>query len=118
MLGADHPSVATGLVSLGRTLHAQGRCAEAEPLLREAVAIRLGKLDPQSADVASAREILGPCLVALRKFSEAEPILLASYPALKQLRGEDHELTRRARSSLAKLYQLRGRPEQASAYER
>jgi serine/threonine-protein kinase len=117
-LGADHPSVASGLVALGRVLRGQDRCGEAEPILREAVAIRLAKLDPHSAEVATAREILGTCLVALRRFHEAEPILLASYSALSQQRGEDSESTRRARSSLTRLYQLWGRPDQARVYER
>ena len=117
-VGEDHPSVASALVVLGRMLHAQGRCGEAEALLREALAIRLAKLDPQSAEVATAREILGACLVALGRFQEAEPILLASYSLLSQQRGEDFEYTRRARSSLARLYRLWGRHQQASAYER
>jgi hypothetical protein len=99
-------------------MHTQGRCTEAEPLLREALAIRLAKLDQESDDVAPAREALGSCLVALKHFGEAEPLLLASYSALKKQRGEDHEFTRRSREGLVKLYRAWGRPEQAMAYAR
>jgi Tetratricopeptide repeat len=91
-------------------MHTQGRCTEAEPLLREALAIRLAKLDQESDDVAPAREALGSCLVALKHFGEAEPLLLASYSALKKQRGEDHEFTRRSREGARQTLPVLGTP--------
>jgi Tetratricopeptide repeat len=78
----------------------------------------LAKLDAESDKIATAREALGSCLVALRRFGEAEPLLLASYSTLKQQRGDDYEFTRRSRRALADLYRGWGRPEQALAYTR
>ncbi len=117
-LGAGNPTVAGGLLGLGRMMLTQGRWAEAEPLLREALAIRLAKLDPESADLAVARLFLGSCLVKLQRFGEAEPLLLASYPVLQKQRGEEHDITRRARSALAELYRAWGRPKEALGYSR
>jgi serine/threonine-protein kinase len=102
-LGDDHPSVAGGLVSLGRMMVTQGRYAEAEPVLREAVTIRQAKLDEGSLPLAIARLELGVCLAKLGRPGEAEPLLAASYPVLQKDRGEEHELTRRARGALAEL---------------
>jgi serine/threonine-protein kinase len=102
-LGDDHPSVAGGLVALGRMMVIQGRYADAEPVLREAVAIRQVKTDQGSLALATARLELGTCLMKLGRPSEAKPLLAASYPVLQKERGEQHDLTRRARGALAQL---------------
>jgi serine/threonine-protein kinase len=115
-LGPDHPTVALALIGLGRMMRTQGRCTEGEPPLREALALRLAKLDETGADVAIAREALGACLVALKRFDEAESLLLASYSTLKEKRGDDHSATKRTRGVLADLYRAWGRPQQAMAY--
>jgi serine/threonine-protein kinase len=81
----------------------QGRYADAEPVLREAVAIRQVKTDQGSLALATARLELGTCLMKLGRPSEAKPLLAASYPVLQKERGEQHDLTRRARGALAQL---------------
>jgi hypothetical protein len=57
--------------------------AEAEQPLREGVAI-LEKVLPDGLATHSYRSDLGAALVGLKKFAEAEPLLLASFSALKQ----------------------------------
>ena len=45
-LGAQHPDVAKGLANLAVLYDTQGRYAEAEPLLKRALAIRKKSLGP------------------------------------------------------------------------
>ena len=53
-LGEDHPDTATSYNNLAVNLHAQGKYAEAEPLYRKALAIRLKVLGEDHPDTARA----------------------------------------------------------------
>jgi eukaryotic-like serine/threonine-protein kinase len=55
VFGTEHPLVATSLVSLSDALIAQGRTAEALPLLRDAVALRERVLPAGHPDIAKAK---------------------------------------------------------------
>jgi serine/threonine protein kinase/Tfp pilus assembly protein PilF len=69
--GRDKMAVATGLNNLGTVIHNSGRSAEAEPYLREALAMhkRLGNEDKQSAQTLYN---LGVVLRELERFPQAE----------------------------------------------
>jgi hypothetical protein len=60
---------------------------------------------------------LGICLSAQRRYSEAEPVLLAAYQNLLDSRGPAHEKTVVTRKALRKLYQAWDKPEKAKSYE-
>jgi hypothetical protein len=66
---------AFALAALVMYLLAQNKFAEAEPLLRECLAVRT-KNRPDDWTMFSARALLGAALVGQGKYAEAEPLLL------------------------------------------
>jgi len=54
-LPADHPDIAQSRWTLARVLIAQGRTAEAAPLLRAAIAVLEGKVTPEHVWLKGAR---------------------------------------------------------------
>ena len=73
---------ATALASLGRILVVRNACPEAEPLLREALAIREVML-PNDWRTFNTKALLGRALFGQKKFADAEPLLLSGYEGLK-----------------------------------
>ena len=89
------------LESLGIALTRTGT-QEGEPYLSEAV-----KISPPSLPISGylAKGFLGECLMAQRRFSEAEPLLQQSYEDLKTSQGENNPNTILAHNRLLKLYE-------------
>ena len=114
-LPADHPEVADSLSGLGKVLMAQGQVPLAEVMLREGFDIRRKKLPKDHPDVAEVESDLAACIIRLRKFDEAEPLLLVSYPILLAKRNASRA-TREARQHLIDLYTAWGKPEKAREY--
>jgi tetratricopeptide (TPR) repeat protein len=115
---AESLQLASGLVLLGRALLDANLFAEAERVLREALVIREAK-EPDGWRVIIAKAGVGIALHGQKRYSEAEPLLIAGYAGLKARRqdlspvGKDTlELTGR---KLALLYERTGRPEKATA---
>lgn len=109
-------AVATTLVALGRLLTDRKDARGAETLLREATQIQ-SKLPPaDQTQVAEAKSVFGYCLTTLKRFDEAEPLLLESYTAIKAKRGERSKPTERARTRLVNLYTAWGKADKAAAY--
>jgi tetratricopeptide (TPR) repeat protein len=98
-LAAGHPDLAQTLTLLGATRLDRGEARVAEPLLREALAIREAKL-PGHWLTANTASVLGGCLLALGRRDEAEPLLEQSLPALERALGPDDFRTRQARERL------------------
>jgi tetratricopeptide (TPR) repeat protein len=80
-LDGNDPRLANDLAMLGRGMVAAKHFDEAEPLLREALAIRQQKL-PNTWQVASVRSLLGESLSARGKYEEAETHLLEGFEGL------------------------------------
>ncbi len=59
-LGPDHPNTGTLLNNLSRLSHAQGRYAEAEPLLKRALAIWEKALGPDHPNFAQSLNRVSP----------------------------------------------------------
>lgn len=93
-----------------------GRAREAEPLLRESLELRQRALPPGHWLIAASEIALGACLVADRRFGEAEALLLRGYEGLRASRGDAHERTIEARSRIIALYEAWGRPDRAAAF--
>jgi len=74
------PQLGGILASTGNTLLALDPAA-AEPVLRECVELR-EKLAPKSWPTANAKSLLGAALFGQRKYTAAEPLLLAGYAGL------------------------------------
>jgi tetratricopeptide (TPR) repeat protein len=99
-------------LALGLIVNKTGRSHEAEPLLREALAIRQQKSPRQSNYVAIALGSLGECLFTQKRYAEAEPFLFESYQILTNLHVPQSPVLKEARERLLSLYAARGKPSQ------
>jgi tetratricopeptide (TPR) repeat protein len=92
-VGPEHPAYGGELASLGLNLLKQSKWTDAEPALRECLALReklAAGQDPSVLpwQVANVKSMLGEALAHLQGYSAAEPLLLAGYEGLKE-----HEAT-------------------------
>jgi TolA-binding protein len=81
--GPESPVTAGDLTQLGLNRLKQKKFAEAEPALRECLAIR-AKKQPDDWLTFNTRSLLGDALLGQRKYAEAEPLLLQGYEGMKQ----------------------------------
>src|SRR5262249_2428156 len=81
--GPKSASTASELAVLGLNLLKQNKYAEADPLLRECLAIRKEKL-PDDWLRFNALSLLGGALLGQQKYAEAEPLLLQGYEGMRQ----------------------------------
>jgi len=97
-----------------------GASAEAEPLLREALAIRQ-KLQPGVWSTFATQSQLGGALLGQKKYAEAEPLLRAGYAGLKE-REQAIPVPRRVRLTeaadrLIALYTATEKPEELKEWQ-
>ena len=64
------------LIEYGMALSKHDQAKDAEPVLRECLAIREEAPKKDDSRIAEARRVLGECLTKLAKFTEAETILV------------------------------------------
>jgi serine/threonine protein kinase len=81
-LGPEHPNTLQSLDNLARAYLIAGKPARAEPLLRQALAIRTKKL-PDDWGTFDTRSVLGGSLLDQKKYAEAEPLLISGYEGLQ-----------------------------------
>jgi hypothetical protein len=81
-LPSDDPNLAALLAQIGRTCLEQEQWAEAEPFLRECLAIR-EKVQPDAWTTFNTYSSLGESLLGQKKYAEAEPLLLKGYDGMK-----------------------------------
>lgn len=126
ILGDHHQLVAIYSINLAAALSADNQAAAAEPLLREALRIRAqvpaivpGRRRTFVEDdwsVGATRSLLGASLVALRRYDEAEAMLLE---ARRDLEGSPTPRRRDLSATISRLVDLYvawGKPETASVY--
>jgi len=101
---------------LGRILSTTGRAREAEPLLREALALLEPRVPRQSNPMATILGNLGDCLAAQARYAEAEPLLNESYTILKAVHLPQSPMLDEARQRLVSLYEAWGKPQEAARY--
>ena len=89
----------------------RGRAREAEPLLREALAI--GQKSSRRGDTAQIQGYLAECLTAQKRYTEVEPLLIDSYLMLKTSQVPASPALTEARERLASFY----RPGQAIRFD-
>src|SRR5262249_51331105 len=120
-LGAAHPDHASALALLGTTLLRLHKPAEAEPFLRECLAIRQ-KADADGWLPFNTMSLLGDSLLGQKQYAAAEPLLLEGYRGMKQreARMGPAAATRlgQARERLVRLYEAWGKKEQAGKWRR
>ncbi len=80
--GVTSAAYAGELAALGLLLLKQQKWIEAEPLLREALAIR-EKVQPDAWTTFNTQSMLDGALLGQKKYADAEPLLLAGYGGIK-----------------------------------
>jgi tetratricopeptide (TPR) repeat protein len=104
------------LVGQGSLLFRRGESRDAEPLLREGLAIHDEGRPRVAWKVAEAKGWLGEVLVARGEYTEAEPLLLDSHRVLDALPQLNPALRDAARDRLARLYTALGHEVEAQRY--
>ena len=82
------PDTRPAMASLGSNLIQPRKWAEAEPILRECLAIR-EKAQPDDWTTFNTRSQLGGSLLGQKKYAEAEPLILARLRGHEGPRGQD-----------------------------
>ncbi|MFI5459670.1 MAG: tetratricopeptide repeat protein [Isosphaerales bacterium] len=82
-LPKDSPDLAGMLTQIGLSLLQQKKWIEAEPHLRESLAIR-EKKEPDDWRTFNTTSVLGGALLGQKKYAEAEPLLRKGYEGMKQ----------------------------------
>jgi tetratricopeptide (TPR) repeat protein len=80
--GADSPDYAAELSLLGLSLLKKKKWTDAEPILRECLAIR-EKREPDDWRTFNTHSMTGGALLGEKKYVEAEPLLLKGYAGMK-----------------------------------
>jgi tetratricopeptide (TPR) repeat protein len=120
-LGADHPHRLMALNHTGTCLLKMKRYGEADTLLRDCLALRERK-DPTSWWVGHTKSQLGQSAVVLKRYAEAEPLLLEAHQELSA--GKDKMPARyqgyvaEAARALADLYDAWGRNDRAAEWRK
>jgi tetratricopeptide (TPR) repeat protein len=116
-----HPDRAETLTVLGTCLLEVGRPAEAEPVLRECLAIR-EKKQPDKWTTFHAKSLLGGALAGQQKYAEAEPLLLAGYEGMegraKTIPPPGQFRLTEARERLVQFYDAWGKKDQAAVWRK
>jgi len=114
--GDEHPNLVSPLLGLGRTLYAVGDLTGAEDTLRDALSVSRKSLPEGHWLTGSVRCALGQCLIALRRYDEAEAQLIAGHRDMMAIRGATDRYVRAARHSLFDLYTKWNKPDMAAPY--
>ena len=116
LFGGDHPDVASGLGNLAILLMSKQDYTGAESAFKKAAGI-WEKVFPDGHWLAShIRSGLGECYIHQKRYQEAEPLLMETYPHLKEVLGSDSGYTLSALRKIILLYDTWGKPEKAAEY--
>jgi serine/threonine protein kinase len=118
-LPADSSPLAGALALNGLALLQLKAWADAEPVLRECLAMR-EKKEPDAWTTFNSKSMLGGALLGQKKYAGAEPLLLAGYEGMKKREDEippqgKVRLTE-ALERLVQLYDATGQKEQAAVW--
>jgi non-specific serine/threonine protein kinase/serine/threonine-protein kinase len=124
--GGEAPAYATRLGQLARNLLLQGKCTQAEPILRECLAIRRGK-QPVAWETFPMQSLLGAALLGQQKYADAEQHLVQGYQGMKEgeknrgpafLSPQDKRHRAEALEWLVQLYDAWGKAEAAANWRK
>ncbi|MBU0637320.1 MAG: serine/threonine-protein kinase [Planctomycetes bacterium] len=109
------PMLATDLYWLALTRIERGDFAGAIHPLRQYVQIMEGA-ELTHWYIPANKSLLGACLMRLRRFDEAEPLLIEAHAELQQQLGSDATATQTALQRLIDFYEAVDQPAKAAAY--
>src|SRR5262249_9587814 len=112
-LPEDSPELAGFLESTCMTLFEMKKWGQAEPLLRESLAIR-EKKQPDDWSTFNSQSMLGGSLLGQKKYAEAEQMLLKGYEGLKKREGIPR--IPQALDRLVELYTATNKPDEAKKW--
>ena len=102
--GPNHPDTAFSFYVYGVFRNRQHEYADAERLLRQALAIQLGQYSDDHPSIADTREALGVALTERGQFSEAETMLQRACEVIKKTYGAAAPETNEVSAALDKLH--------------
>lgn len=112
------PASPRTMYGIAQSLLTQGRPETAAPLFA-AAAEGVKRLMPRGHQFSAVVQAgYGACLVKLRRYDDAEPLLLAAYATMRRSAGESHTATRLILADLVSLYEAVGRPDEADVYRK
>jgi serine/threonine protein kinase len=118
--GVDSLPYANELGALGANLLQQKKWTEAEPVLREALAL-LEQKEPGGWAMHSNQSLLGSALLEQKRYSEAESLVLEGYEGLKAREGQipqpDRHRLAEAGERIVRFYAAWGRPDKAAEWQ-
>jgi serine/threonine-protein kinase len=117
--GADDPRTAGILAVRGLSLVRQGKWAEAEPVLRECLAIR-ERSQPDEWSTFNTRSLLGGSLLGQKKYAEAEPLIVSGYEGMRareaRIPPPGRPRLTEAFERVLKLYEAWGQPDKVAEW--
>jgi serine/threonine protein kinase/tetratricopeptide (TPR) repeat protein len=117
--GANDPRTAAAMAAVGRNLLMLEKWSDAEPVLRECLAIR-EKFQPDGWPTFNVRSMLGGSLLGQKKYDQAEPLLLSGYEGMKareaQIAPPGRPRLPEAGERLVRLFEAWGKPQKASEW--
>jgi serine/threonine-protein kinase len=116
LLGDQHAETINALHNLAVLRQYQGRDTEALQLARGALEAAETSLPRGHLKIARYRHHVGMCLTELGRFDEAEQEFLEAYSALRGQVDDRHPYTQHVMSGLIDLYEVWGRPAQATEW--
>jgi serine/threonine protein kinase/tetratricopeptide (TPR) repeat protein len=114
-LGPDHEFVAKCTVVLGAILASQDKWDQAVEAYTKAATIYAAKFPGDDARTANAKSQWGGCLIELKRFGDAEPLLLEAYGMLERTKGNP-AAQRVTAERLVQLYKAWGKDAQAQEW--
>jgi eukaryotic-like serine/threonine-protein kinase len=108
------------MASLSELVVREGKCNEAEPLMRQTLKSLKGT-SPNYWRTHYIQSLLGAVLMRGKQYAEAEPLLLSGYDGLSRRRGAIPLLSKSnltdAGAWIVQLYRAWSRPEKAAEWE-
>jgi tetratricopeptide (TPR) repeat protein len=101
--GAEHPDTVHSIYAYGVLRFKQHEYADAERLLRQALAIQVRMFPDDHPSVADTRLELGKALAERRQFAQAQTLLERAHEVMQKAYGADATDTREASAALEKL---------------
>ncbi len=121
VLPRTSPQLASALAQCSLALLQLEVYADAEPLLRESLAIR-AKTEPDNWTTFNTQSMLGGALLGQQKYAGAEPLLLAGYEGMKQrqvkMPPESKERLTEAVERLVQLYEATDKQDEAAKWRK
>jgi tetratricopeptide (TPR) repeat protein len=119
VLGAEHPDTIVSMTNAAMTYVSEGKFVLSEALAREAWAVSR-KVQPDSWEGFYAESLLGESLAGMKRYAEAEPLLLEGYNGMShrkdQIIAPAWFAVDRVGDWIPQLYDAWGKPERAGAW--